>query len=416
MPGPQNLVVIGGSGYVGTRIIRQALRQGHKVTSISRSGGPPAGVTPAHELEGTEWVRGDATTPEVWARVKDADGIISALGIITGSNERMRAINGDANIGLIRAAASGGVKRFVYVSAAEYGVVERLLPGYFEGKRAAENEIEKLFGAHGTILRPGMVYGTRQVGRVKLPLWLLGAPLEVIGASKPGSSLRSALGYFGGVLTPAIDVDDVAAAAVAAATSDSGSGGDGEGSKGKGGQGKDEGATVRRLDYAGMIEEARRVHMRSQDDPSSSSSVVELFWDGGCPMCKREIEYYRGLDRDARVRWTDIHSRPEALDRFGIPLKRAMERIHAIKSDGKILTGVPAFLAVWEQLPYWRALPPVLTATPGVVPLAEAAYGVWARHRLAISGRVRPSLGATSGCAAAGSEQCSTAGPGPDMK
>ncbi|EOD34831.1 hypothetical protein EMIHUDRAFT_228095 [Emiliania huxleyi CCMP1516] len=74
------LIVVGGSGYLGARVVRQALLRGHSVTSISRSGGPPAGVTPAAELEGAEWVAGDATVPEVQARVGDADGVITTLG------------------------------------------------------------------------------------------------------------------------------------------------------------------------------------------------------------------------------------------------------------------------------------------------------------------------------------------------
>ncbi|EOD33441.1 hypothetical protein EMIHUDRAFT_455836 [Emiliania huxleyi CCMP1516] len=331
------LIVVGGSGYLGARVVRQALLRGHSVTSISRSGGPPAGVTPAAELEGAEWVAGDATVPEVQARVGDADGVITTLGVF-GTNERMRAVNGDANIAIARAAAAGGVKRFVHVSAAEYGVIEGLIPGYFEGKRAADAEVARLFGSRGTVLRPGMVHGTRQAGPVQLPLWLLGAPLEAVGASQPGTALRAALGRFGGVLTPAIGVDTARAA----------------------------------------------------------GPVVELFWDGGCPLCRREIGYYQRLDVDGRVAWTDIDAAPEALQPHGVSQEEAMARIHAIGGRGQLLSGVPAFLAVWEQLPYWRLLPPLLTAAPGAVPLAEAAYRLFARHRLTVTGR--RSLGAATAC------------------
>jgi len=373
------LIVVGGSGYLGARVVRQALLRGHSVTSISRSGGPPAGVTPAAELEGAEWVAGDATVPEVQARVGDADGVITTLGVF-GTNERMRAVNGDANIAIARAAAAGGVKRFVHVSAAEYGVIEGLIPGYFQGKRAADAEVARLFGSRGTVLRPGMVHGTRQAGPVQLPLWLLGAPLEAVGASQPGTALRAALGRFGGVLTPAIGVDTVAVAAATGAGDD----GAGGGSEAAGGD-----AAARTLDYGGMVDLARC-------EARAAGPVVELFWDGGCPLCRREIGYYQRLDVDGRVAWTDIDAAPEALQPHGVSQEEAMARIHAIGGRGQLLSGVPAFLAVWEQLPYWRLLPPLLTAAPGAVPLAEAAYRLFARHRLSVTGR--RSLGAATAC------------------
>ena len=33
------------------------------------------------------------------------------------------------------------------------------------------------------ILRPGFIYGTRSVGRVKLPLGVVGSPMEMVNAS-----------------------------------------------------------------------------------------------------------------------------------------------------------------------------------------------------------------------------------------
>lgn len=56
-----------------------------------------------------------------------------------------------------------GARRFVHVSAADYGVIEGLVPGYFVGKRDTDAEISRLFGERATVLRPGMIYGTRQV-------------------------------------------------------------------------------------------------------------------------------------------------------------------------------------------------------------------------------------------------------------
>ncbi|KAI8013201.1 Uncharacterized protein LOK49_LG05G01727 [Camellia lanceoleosa] len=80
-----------------------------------------------------------------------------------GSNSYMYKINGTANINVIRAGAEKGVKRFVYISAADFGVVNYLLQGYYGGKQAAETELPTKFpyGATDPVLPPGIidVYG-----------------------------------------------------------------------------------------------------------------------------------------------------------------------------------------------------------------------------------------------------------------
>ncbi|RZC58376.1 hypothetical protein C5167_005672 [Papaver somniferum] len=92
----------------------------------------------------------------------------------------MYKISGTANINAIRAASELGVKRFVYISAADLGVANYLMQGYYEGKRAAETELLTRFPYAGVILRPGFIHGTRKVGSVKLPLGLIGSPLEMV--------------------------------------------------------------------------------------------------------------------------------------------------------------------------------------------------------------------------------------------
>ena len=32
-----------------------------------------------------------------------------------------------------------------------------------------------------------------------------------------------------------------------------------------------------------------------------------MFYDGGCPLCSREVAHYRRLDRRNNVSWVDIH-------------------------------------------------------------------------------------------------------------
>ncbi|XP_010497487.1 PREDICTED: uncharacterized protein At1g32220, chloroplastic-like, partial [Camelina sativa] len=82
-------------------------------------------------------------------------------------------------------------------------------------ERATEAEILDKFGNRGTILRPGFIHGTRQVGSIKLPLSLIGAPLEMVLKLFPKEVTK--LPLIGPLLIPPVNVKSVAGTAVKAA-------------------------------------------------------------------------------------------------------------------------------------------------------------------------------------------------------
>ncbi|KAK3177680.1 hypothetical protein Dsin_032851 [Dipteronia sinensis] len=128
--------------------------------------------------------------------------------------------NGTANINAIRVAAEKGVKRFVYISAADFGVVNYVLQGYYEGKVLSSTTIILLLCDFarvlaGVILRPGFIYGTRTVGSMKVPLGIVGSPLEMV--LQHAKSLNQ-LPFVGPLFTPPVNVTAVAKVAVRAAT------------------------------------------------------------------------------------------------------------------------------------------------------------------------------------------------------
>ncbi|XP_008220617.1 PREDICTED: uncharacterized protein At1g32220, chloroplastic [Prunus mume] len=211
-PPTEKLLVLGGNGFVGSHVCREALDRGLSVASLSRSGRSSLHDPWANDVT---WHKGNLLSPE---SLKDAlDGVTSVISCVGGfgSNSYMYKINGTANINAIRAASEQGVKRFVYVSAADFGVVNYLLRGYYEGKRAAETELLTKFPYGGVILRPGFIYGTRSVGSVKLPLGVIGSPLEMLFQhTRPLNQLP----LVGPLFTPPVNVTAVANVAVRAAT------------------------------------------------------------------------------------------------------------------------------------------------------------------------------------------------------
>ncbi|CAL5064795.1 unnamed protein product [Urochloa decumbens] len=211
-PSPDKLLVLGGSGFVGSHICKEALDSGFVVSSLNRSGKPSISESWADKVI---WNQGNLLEPASFKdAMDDVSAVISCVGGF-GSNSFMYKINGTANINAIRAAAEKGVKRFVYVSAADFGLVNYLLKGYYEGKRAAEAELLSKFTYGGVILRPGFIHGTRQVGSVKIPLGLVGAPMQMV---LQNAQPLARLPLVGPLLTPPVSVASVAKVAVRAAT------------------------------------------------------------------------------------------------------------------------------------------------------------------------------------------------------
>ncbi|XP_075518143.1 uncharacterized protein At1g32220, chloroplastic-like isoform X3 [Primulina tabacum] len=130
-PPTEKLLVLGGNGFVGSHICKEALGRGLTVSSLSRSGGSSIGEPWANSMI---WHQGNLFSMDSWKDVlKGVTSVISCVGGF-GSNAEMYKINGTANINAIRAASEEGVKRFVYISAADFGVVNYVLRGYYEGK------------------------------------------------------------------------------------------------------------------------------------------------------------------------------------------------------------------------------------------------------------------------------------------
>lgn len=85
-------------------------------------------------------------------------------------------------------------------------------------------------------------------------------------------------------------------------------------------------------------------------------SDLTVYYDGGCPLCSKEIAHYRRLDKPGRIRWVDLMAAGEELEQVGLDFETAMRRIHVREADGRLVSGVPAFVAMWRRLPGYRML------------------------------------------------------------
>ncbi|MBV0931886.1 thiol-disulfide oxidoreductase DCC family protein [Marinobacterium weihaiense] len=81
-----------------------------------------------------------------------------------------------------------------------------------------------------------------------------------------------------------------------------------------------------------------------------------LFYDGQCPLCRKEIAHYRRLDSQQRVDWRDLFDPDLDLAAYGITHEDAMRVIHGVDTQGQLQRGIAAFMPIWDALPGYRHL------------------------------------------------------------
>lgn len=154
------LLVVGGSGFIGREVCRLAVRNGHEVRSVSRSGRP---AIDAAWTDDVSWTSADLFRPNAWRdRLDGVDAVVHAVGTLSESptdGTTFERVNGDAAILTALEAERAGVDAYVFLSAAVKPPGVR--NAYLTAKRRAEAAIADLDLAAIT-LRPGPVYGSGQ--------------------------------------------------------------------------------------------------------------------------------------------------------------------------------------------------------------------------------------------------------------
>ena len=107
------------------------------------------------------------------------------------------------------------------------------------------------------------------------------------------------------------------------------------------------------------------------DTPTQPTLTV--YFDGACPLCRREIDFYRKRKGANRVAWVNL----ETVADDGLPGNTTrcdlLRRLHVKDADGELQSGAKAFFAIWRALPAFKILA-LLEKIPVLERLAEYTY------------------------------------------
>ncbi|MCL4204143.1 MAG: DUF393 domain-containing protein [Pirellulaceae bacterium] len=112
---------------------------------------------------------------------------------------------------------------------------------------------------------------------------------------------------------------------------------------------------------------------------------IEVFFDGDCPLCRREIAALGRLDRRNRIRFTDIADAGFSPELYGKSMSQLMAQIHGRLPDGSWVVGVEVFRRLYSAVGLsWLV---AATRLPVVSPILEFGYRQFAKRRLKWTGR-----------------------------
>ena len=99
---------------------------------------------------------------------------------------------------------------------------------------------------------------------------------------------------------------------------------------------------------------------------------TSVLYNASCPICNFEITHYAQYadSNDLPIRFDDLNS--DARVQWGLDADMAARRLYVLR-DGKLTSGIPAFLVLWAQMPRYRWLAQTV-GLPGIRQIASAIY------------------------------------------
>ncbi len=151
------ILVTGGSGYLGSHIVRKLVKAGESVRVLVHNPARAKAEGRLKDLE-VEWVQGDVTNPEALRpAIGSCDAIIHTVAIAIEKGDRTyEQINTQGTVHVVDAATEQGVQRFINIS--QLGASPDLPYRFLASKGKAQAYVAQS-NLDWTAFRPSVIWG-----------------------------------------------------------------------------------------------------------------------------------------------------------------------------------------------------------------------------------------------------------------
>jgi len=116
---------------------------------------------------------------------------------------------------------------------------------------------------------------------------------------------------------------------------------------------------------------------------SSTKFPLQVFYDGSCLVCNREMQVYQRRESAGRLVFFDISASGFNVTEHGRTLEEFMKELHVRDAAGEFHTGISAFARIWSafpESPLYSLLERGINL-PGIRQGADLGYTAFARFR-----------------------------------
>lgn len=150
----KNILVLGGTGFVGRHVCEKLHRQGWRITVPTRRAINAAAV---QHLPRVTVIEADVHDPaQLLGLVTGHDAVVNLIAILHGSEEAFERVHVELPLALSEACLADGVRRLVHISALGVSLDG---PSRYQRSKARGEELLRAAGLDLTVLRPSVIFG-----------------------------------------------------------------------------------------------------------------------------------------------------------------------------------------------------------------------------------------------------------------